>query len=287
LGEGIIIKGIGGNYTIFDGKDYHNCVARGIFRKNKVTPLPGDQVEFADGAINKIFPRRNEFVRPAVSNIDQLAFFLPIKYPEPDLYLLDKMLLTAFEKRLDILLCINKCDCDDTHSYREIDKIYSKLGIKVLLLEAINGRGIDELSENLANKITVFAGQSGAGKSTTLNGVFQEEMMQTGSISAKTERGKHTTRHAELFRYGEGFVVDTPGFSSHDLPDYTASELASLYPEFEEHLGNCRFKECIHINEPDCAVKNALNDEEIDSGRYNRYKKFIDIVAERKANKYK
>lgn len=286
--SGIIIKGISGKYTVYTEGTHMECVAKGVFRKKKITPLPGDRVTVEDDVITEIHPRKNQLIRPAVANVDQIAVFVPVKSPEPDYFLLDKMLLTAFEHHLDVLICVNKCDCDEEQVADYIQRAYGSLPVKVLCMEAVNGIGIAEISSFLAGKITVLAGQSGAGKSTTVNGVFGQEKMETGVVSSKTERGKHTTRHAELFSVdAEGFLIDTPGFSSHELPDYDAITLRSLYPEFAEREGECRFKECIHWNEPDCAVKEALQHGKIDEGRYQRYLRFQQEVAQRKANKYK
>jgi ribosome biogenesis GTPase len=154
-------------------------------------------------------------------------------------------------------------------------------------LSAINNVGIDELKNYLPGKITAFAGQSGAGKSTTLNTIYGNNLMETGSVSVKTERGKHTTRHAELFEYNEGFIVDSPGFSSYEIDNIELLELNGLYPEFSEYIGHCRFKECAHIKEPDCAVKRAVEAGIIDIGRYNRYLEFAEVLNDRRINKYK
>lgn len=286
--QGIIIKGISGKYTVYAEGTHMECVAKGVFRKQKITPLPGDTVTVEDGVIVAIAPRKNQLIRPAVANVDQIAVFVPVKSPEPDYFLLDKMLLAAFEHHIDVLICVNKCDCDEEQVAPYIQQAYGNLPVKVLCMEAVNGIGIAEVSAFLTGKITVLAGQSGAGKSTTVNGVFGQEKMETGVVSTKTERGKHTTRHAELFSIDTGgFLIDTPGFSSHDLPDYDAATLRSLYPEFADYEGTCRFKECLHWNEPACAVKEALAQGKIDAGRYQRYLRYQQEIATRKANKYK
>ena len=278
---GIITKGISGKYIVYDGSGYHECSPRGIFRKEKITPLPGDKVGFDNDTIKTVYKRKNKFIRPAVANVDQMAFFISVSSPEPDFYLLDKMIITAFYNDVDILLCVNKNDIDDNDMSARIKSIYGALGIKVIIMSALNGPGVDGLYKELENKITVLSGQSGAGKSTALNCIFQKEIMETGNVSRKTERGKHTTRHSELFKFKEGFIADTPGFSSYELPDIDKNKLKNFYPEFEKYSDSCKFKECIHINEPGCGVKQALEDGIIDQGRYNRYIKLWTSLQER------
>ena len=287
MNKGIIIKGISGKYLVYDGENYYECAARGIFRKNKIKPLPGDNVEFCENVIEKIDKRKNEFVRPAIANVDQMMFFISVRSPEPDMMLLDKMIITAFFKKVDFVLCVNKNDYEVKDFSDNIKNTYENIGVKVILASALQGTGTEEIYSLLEDKITVFAGQSGAGKSTMVNRIFENEVMQTGDVSRKTERGRHTTRHSELFLFNNGFIADTPGFSSYELPDLTAEDLRSVYPEFTRYSGCCKFKECTHINEPECAVKEALEDGNIDRDRYDRYNRFLEEVIYRKNNKYK
>ena len=281
--KGIILKCISGKYTVFSAGNSLECTARGIFRKDKITPLPGDEVFIKNNVILSIGERRNVFIRPPVANVDQLAFFVPVKSPDPDLYLVDKMILTARLQNIDVILCINKEDCDEKNYSKELDAIYMGAGVKVVVMSALhkNNRGIDEIRQLFQGKITVLSGQSGAGKSTALNSIFQEEIMETGDISSKTQRGKHTTRHCELFQFGSGFIIDTPGFSSYELPEILSTSLKDLYPEFDNYANGCKYKECVHINEPDCAVKTALSSGFINCGRYERYIRFYEEMLVR------
>lgn len=293
--KGLIIKGVGGRYTVGDGENIFECTARGIFRKNKINPLPGDVVEYnksdenTEAVIDLIYERRNCLIRPAVANVDNLVIFMSATKPEADLLLLDKLIISAFKDDLNVILCINKCDSEmETNLALRKFKAYSDIGIGLMCLSAKNDINIDLLSSRLDDSVSVFAGQSGAGKSTTINALMNGSIMETGELSLKNNRGKHTTRHTELFRLpSDGYIVDTPGFSSYDLIQLDIQELVSLYPEFSRYTNKCRFKECIHINEPDCAVKNALEEGTIDQGRYDRYKIFADIVKQREINKYK
>jgi len=294
LPQGIITKGVGGLYTVKSGTEYFYCRARGVFRKEMLVPMPGDYVEFEiisekdkQGFIKKIQDRKNQLARPAVSNIDQLALFIAVRSPEPDLFLVDKLIISALAKNIEPVLCINKCDLDDSDIAEKLYSIYNQAGIKTIKLCAINKTGIEQLLMLLPGKITAFAGQSGAGKSTTLNAIFGKEMMETGSVSRKTERGRHTTRHAELFEIDGGYIVDSPGFSNYDLEDMEMGFLKNYYPEFNKLEGQCKFRECIHVNEPCCAVKEAVDRGIMDSGRYKRYVAFTKILEEREANKYR
>ncbi|HEX2925961.1 MAG TPA: ribosome small subunit-dependent GTPase A [Ruminiclostridium sp.] len=277
---GIIMKGIGGFYYVKQEEtgEIFECKPRGVFRKNSVTPLPGDRVGFSIidegkllGNIDEIFPRKTELVRPAVANIDQIAIVVAAKAPNPDFMLLDKLIITAETKNIRVLICINKIDLDDGNA-EIVRNAYSLAGYEVIEISSIRNIGYKLLKEELKEHITVFAGQSGVGKSTILNHIMDSWVMETGSVSNKIERGKHTTRHAELLelKYG-GYVADTPGFSSFEITDIPYNELERYYPEFRPYINTCRFTSCSHITEPGCKVLEALERSEIDDNRFQRY----------------
>jgi ribosome biogenesis GTPase / thiamine phosphate phosphatase len=276
---GIILKGIGGFYYVKTQNTVYECKAKGIFRREDQIPLPGDEVNIsiidevrAKGNIDKILPRRSHLIRPHVANINQIFIVISAKSPVPDLMLLDKLLITAEIKNIDVVICINKIDLDENQEYKSIESTYSKAGYKILKISSKLEYGFDHLKDLLKNKITVFSGQSGVGKSTILNRIMKSMVMKTGDVSQKIERGKHTTRHAELIELEEGgFVLDTPGFSSFELSDIPFGQLEIYYPEFENLLNKCKFTGCGHVSEPDCVIKEALKSGVVDDGRYNRF----------------
>ncbi len=280
---GIIIKGIGGFYYVKaeDGEVYE-CRARGIFRKENVKPAIGDRVEIellgGKGNVVKIEKRRTFLVRPPVSNIDNIMIVAAAKSPDPDFLLIDKMLVTAEFKGITPLICINKTDLD---SGEDIILHYKSSGYPIITVCAEESLGIDKLKEVLAGKITAFAGLSGVGKSSILNKLVKDSA-KTGDIS-KINRGRHTTRHVELFEldFG-GFILDTPGFSSYELENIKAGDLWQYFPEMRDCEGLCRFKGCAHVNEPDCAVKEKLINGEIHPGRYENYKEIYELLKQRK-----
>lgn len=276
--EGKIIKGIGGFYYVSTPDGVFSCRARGKFRKESQTPIVGDMTEIEvtdtqkkEGYVVKIFPRENALIRPQVSNIDQLLITFAAASPEPSLHLIDKLTVTALSKNIPCAICINKADLSEEKA-AEYKEIYESAGFTVIVCSAETGENTEKLKKLLKDKTTALAGSSGVGKSSLLNSIGESFNLQTGNVSDKIQRGKHTTRHTELFplSFG-GFVFDTPGFGSFDLFDIKYHELSSLFPEIERFEGNCRFQGCAHIKEPDCSVKEALAQGKIPESRYESY----------------
>lgn len=280
--EGIITKGIGGFYYVKVGDITYECRARGLFRKNKIKPQVGDRVSIrADeqsktGYVEEVHKRTTELIRPPVSNVNQAIIVFAIKQPDPNLWLLDRFLLLASSQNLEVVICINKIDIATEEEVNEIYKMYKDIDYKIISTSTIEDIGIDDLRETLKGKITVFAGPSGVGKSTLLNAVQPDLGLETGSISAKNNRGKHTTRHTELIELDlGGFVLDTPGFSSLDLDFLTEETLEEHFPEIHETGHGCKFNGCKHIKEPGCKVKESVEDGSISSSRYENYAMFL------------
>ena len=293
--EGIITKGLSGTYVVETEEGEFICKPRGLFRLKGISPLIGDKVQIKitdeadrEGQILTIHKRKNELVRPKVANIEQTCIVFSAVDPVPDFLLIDKIILSAFELDLDVILCENKNDLGHGHSLDVILNEYELAGIKLVKVSAESNMNMENLYEYLRDRITVFAGQSGVGKSSIINRILQDRKMETGDLSAKNKKGKHTTRHAELIELKDGgFIIDTPGFSNFDIEKITYDELIEFYPEFNNITGKCRFKGCIHVNEPGCAVKQAVDDGQIGKGRYDRYVYFYDLLKEKDDNKYK
>lgn len=287
--EGTIIKGIAGFYYVeADGKVYE-CKARGKFRKQRITPCIGDLVlieciedsiaenAYETASIEEILPRRNHLVRPSVANIDQAMIVFAISYPELHLDLLDKFLLHVEKENISACIVLNKIDDKPLVDYEGIASRYKNIGYDVLCLSAKKHIALEQLKEKLVGKITVFAGPSGVGKSTIINALHTELKMQTGEVSTKIKRGKHTTRHVELLQLPMGgFVLDTPGFTSLELTDMDKDELREYFPELRAYEGQCKFTGCTHTHEPHCKVKEAVEQGEIDKERYDRYKTYYE-----------
>lgn len=285
--QGKIIKGIAGFYYIetHDEKIYE-CKAKGIFRKDNVKPLVGDNVmidiideENKKGNITEILPRKNRLLRPPVANVDQAVILFAIVKPDPNYNLLDRFLIMMRQQNLPVIICFNKQDIATQEEQQELYNAYEKCGYKVLFISVKEEKGLDELKELLRGKTTTLAGPSGVGKSSLLNKLVPDALMQTGELSRKIDRGKNTTRHSELFYVSElsqgdeeTYLFDTPGFTSLNLNDVTTDNLMQYYPEFEEFEPECRFGGCSHIAEPDCGVKNALSEGKISAVRYENYK---------------
>lgn len=293
--SGTIVRGIGGFYYVEAGDGIYECKARGVFRKHGLTPLPGDRVSFSvtdvterTGNIEEILPRDSVLIRPAVANVNQVVAVISVMSPKPDYILLDKLLVVSESKRLNAVICINKIDLDKSNERMSIAEAYQKANYRIVMTSSKTDVGFEGLGEALHGRISVFAGQSGVGKSTILNRIMNTQLMQTGEISKKIERGKHTTRHTEMIKLdGGGFVVDTPGFSSYELTGIERGELQYCYPEFSPYLGKCRFAGCSHISEPGCCVKAALYEGMIDEGRHQRYTRLYGLLKQMEDSKWK
>ncbi|WP_289293703.1 ribosome small subunit-dependent GTPase A [Romboutsia ilealis] len=289
--NGKIIKGIGGFYYVDTENGLYECRARGIFRKNKITPLVGDRVsinvvdeENKKGVVEEIEERDTELVRPPIANVDKALIVFAIKNPSPNLSLLDRFIVLAEKENLEIVIVFTKVDLDtDGELLDELKDIYEASGYKAIPVSNKLKLNIDKIKEELKGNTVVFAGPSGVGKSSLLNEVDKNFELKTGEVSDKIKRGKHTTRHAELLKLEcGGMVADTPGFSSLILDDIDESELKEYFIEFDKY-DECRFgSRCIHENEPSCAVKEAVENREISKKRYESY---IQLLNEIRAGK--
>ena len=285
--NGKIIKGIGGFYYVDTEKGIYECRARGIFRKNKITPLVGDRVSISvvdeenkKGVVEEIEKRDTELVRPPIANVDKALIVFAIKNPAPNLSLLDRFIVLAEKENLEIVIVFTKVDLDaDGELLAELKSIYEVSGYKVIPVSNKLKLNIDKIKEELKENTVVFAGPSGVGKSSLLNEVDKNFELKTGEVSDKIKRGKHTTRHAELLKLEcGGMVADTPGFSSLTLDDIDESELKEYFIEFDKY-DECRFgSRCIHENEPSCAVKEAVENGEISKKRYESYIQLLNEI---------
>ena len=268
--KGIITKIKSNLYVVKTDEGMIECTAKGLFKLKKLIPLVGDYVEVNNNVIEKIYPRKNEFIRPPIANIDQLIIVLSTTNPKPDLMLLDKELIMAEKNEVEPIICINKIDLSS--DYSDIIETYENIGYQVITTNAKNGFGIEKLAILLSNKITAFSGNSGVGKSALTNNIFNEEVAKEGETSEKLEKGKHTTKHVELYEFSNyGFVADTPGFSSFEVQGINYKELDEYFIEFEKYKENCEFRGCTHIKELNCGIKKAVSKRKIDKGRYERY----------------
>lgn len=287
--EGIIIKGVGGFYYVKTEEDIIECRARGVFREENLTPLIGDRVlirisqEDNTGYIEKILPRKSQLIRPPVANVTQVIIVMSIKKPDINTWLLDKFIVMAEKENLNILICINKVDIDPDKGQDLID-MYRDIGYNVIGTSTKEKYGINKLRENLNNNISVFAGPSGVGKSSLLNAINKDFELKTGDVSAKTRRGKHTTRHVELLELDKtAYVLDTPGFGSLHLNFIEDElELRNYFIDIKRYGGDCRFISCLHENEPDCAVKKQV---ELGNIQEARYKSYLDFLQEIRKNR--
>lgn len=279
--QGKIIKGIAGFYYVHvERQGIYECKAKGIFRKDHKKPLVGDDVdvEVLDeeeklGHILEILPRKSALIRPAVANVDQALIIFAIVKPNPNFNLLDRFLIRMERQNLPTIICFNKQDIATPEEKEALQKAYETCGYQVLFISALEEEGLEQVRHILAGKTTTVAGPSGVGKSSLINRLAPKANMETGAISEKIERGKHTTRHSEIIALGENtYIVDTPGFTSLDISEITKEELGSYYPEFVQYEPYCKFSGCAHISEPSCGVKEAVADGKISQVRYDNYK---------------
>ena len=289
--QGKIIKGIAGFYYIYaeDGNIYE-CKAKGIFRKDNFKPLVGDNVEITvlneeekEGSVTSILPRRNSLIRPAVANVDQAFLIFAMENPKPNFLLLDRFLIMMKQQEIPAVICFNKKDVGEKEEMEKLYEIYTGCGYRVVLSSTYEGEGMDEIHEILKGKTTVVAGPSGVGKSSITKCMQGEVQMETGEISKKLKRGKHTTRHSQVIPVEKNtFLVDTPGFSSLYLTDMKEEELRDYFPEFVMYEPQCRFQGCMHIHEPGCAVKKALSEGKISQQRYDNYLALYEELKEKR-----
>ncbi len=289
--KGKIIKGIGGFYYV-KAKDQklYECKAKGAFRNRNEKPLVGDDVDIEiidseklTGNIISILPRLNELVRPAVSNVDQAVIIFAASFPEPNLNLLDRFLVIMEMKELKTIICFNKADLAPEDKLLEMREIYESAGYEVHIISAEKETGICELKEVLLGKTSVLSGPSGVGKSSVLNTLNPDAEVKTGEISEKIKRGKHTTRHSELIPVDtDTYIIDTPGFTALTVYEAEKEDLQYYFPEFKASIGQCKYTGCMHISEPDCAVKNAVKAGAIKKKRYLNYKQLYEELKLRR-----
>jgi len=291
--QGVIVKGIGGFYYVKTPSGTVECRARGRFRRDGISPLAGDIAELeytADGKgyIKELLPRRNSFIRPPVANLDILVIVISAAPPVTDLFLADTMTAVAVHKSIEPVIAINKCDLDPGDMFF---KNYEKSGIRCIRTSAVTGEGTEELLEALKGRVSAFSGNSGVGKSSLLNRIDPRLGIQTGSLNEKLGRGRHTTRHVELFELPNGAVVaDTPGFSSFDTTEMDLIDRESIshaFPEFQPYLPHCRFRGCSHIKDKGCAVREAVEEGKIPQSRYDSYVRMWRSAAEYKEWEHK
>ena len=288
---GKIIKGIGGfYYVVCENGITYECKAKGVFRNRKIKPLVGDNVEIEIldeeknlGNIEDILPRFNWLNRPAVANVDQTVIIFAVSAPAPNFNLLDRFLINMEQHEVPTVICFNKVDLEGFRQSEDICRSYTKSGYEVLFISAESGYGIDVLEAVIKGKTTVFAGPSGVGKSSTLNSLFPDANVQTGGLSEKIQRGKHTTRHSELmFVDDDTYIMDTPGFSSLYTEGIEAEDLKLYFPEIAAYTGTCKFNMCNHISEPGCLVKKADSDGRISKMRYDDYVMIYNELKEKR-----
>lgn len=275
--DGIIIKGIGGFYYVEDADGIiYECKARGVFRKEKITPLAGDKVEISvdennKNSIDKIYERRNMFKRPPIANVDKLVIVSSVCDPRPNLLIIDRLTAVAVYKNVEPIIVFTKNDLQSADEYIEI---YKNAGFKTFAVSNETGEGIGEVKAIIENGVCVFTGNSGVGKSSLINRMYPDFALETGEISKKLGRGRHTTRHVELLKINNGYIADTPGFSSLDFETndlIKKDELAFCFPDFSDYIDSCKFSTCAHVNDKGCRLIEAVNSGDVMRSRHESY----------------
>lgn len=285
--KGIIICTSSNVYQVAEGEKVYKCLARGKFKKEKISPLVGDEVEFTitnsekqEGVIEQILPRKNELKRPKMANLTQLILVVSMKMPSPDLLLLDKQLVFAEFMGLKATIVLNKVDLEDKEEIDRIAKLYEDIGYKIIQTNAKEGIKVEEIKALLEGETTAFAGNSGVGKSTLINSIFEQELTQEGDISDKNQRGKNTTTSTTLYKYKENsYIADTPGFSTYEINEIPKEDLCHYFVEFVPYLEKCEFQGCSHIKEENCGIKKALESGKISPQRYENYVKIYNNLS--------
>ncbi|MBR2787109.1 MAG: ribosome small subunit-dependent GTPase A [Clostridia bacterium] len=292
--KGLIISNISNMYNVEDieNKNIVKCIPRGKFKKDEVTPVVGDNIEFEyqteeTGVINQILQRRNYIKRPKMSNITQMIFVVSMKMPKPDLLLLDKQLAFAEYNKVKAVICLNKIDLEENVTIDEIASIYKKIGYTVIKTNAKTGEGVEKVCQCLQGNITAFSGNSGVGKSTLINNIFEDALTSEGEVSSKNKRGKNTTTSITLYKVDDNsYIADTPGFSTFDIYEIESQNLSYYYADIAEYMGNCKFIGCTHIKEEDCGVKKAVQEGLISNQRYETYCRLFNELKERELHKW-
>lgn len=287
--EGKIIKGIGGFYYIKTSEGIVECKARGKFRHKDMKPMVGDNVtiklEKGKGVIEEIHERTSELIRPTVSNVTLAFVVFAIKSPDLNFDLLNRFLILCESNNIEVIVCLNKVDLVSEEEREEVKKKITDIGYEVLFINAKEGLGIEELRKRMEGNVTVLCGPSGAGKSTLINQLADKEHMETGMVSDKIGRGKHTTRHSELIEIDNGYIVDTPGFSTLDVTFIEKEKLKYYFPDFDQYNDTCKFRGCVHYKEPGCSLKEAVEEGKINKHRYEFYIRTLEEIIE--GGKYK
>ena len=292
--QGLIVENISNMYKVKAEDKIYESTARGKFKKEDITPVVGDMVELEiidetnrKAVIKEIKNRTVYIKRPKLANITQIIFVISSKDPKPDLLMLDKQLAFSEFLGINAIIVLNKIDLDDEKQFEKIEKIYKKIGYKVIETEAKKQKGIEKLQEQLKNNISAFSGNSGVGKSTLINGIFKRDITQEGEISKRNRRGKNTTTAIKLYEINENtYIADTPGFSTFDISEIPSQELENYFVEFEREKEKCEFIGCTHIKEKNCGVKQAIEEGKISKERYNRFCKIYEELKQKEERKW-